>query len=136
MPNEAKPGAIETTAIYRRESRQSLARTVSRLFDNWELSNRDRMELLGMPRRSTSVLSRYRQGQPLPPTGDLIERVGHLLAIHKAPRVYFPRNRELAYRWMSSENDDFGGFSPIQVIRRVWFSWPAIGSQVPGPNTG
>ena len=46
-----------------------------------------------------------RQRRPLP-------RAGHLLGIHKALRIMFPHDRDLAYRWVSTPNRRFAGARP------------------------
>ena len=52
----------------------------------------------------------------------MLERVGHLLAIHKKLRMLFPRNRDLAYAWMSTRNKAFGGRTPAEVVADSGFA--------------
>lgn len=100
-----------------RPARVALARQVMKLFELWELSTMDQAALLGLSPDSRSALSRYRKGEPLAPSRDLLERAGHLLAIHKALRIAFPHNRDLVYRWVRAPNRRFGGRSPLDVMR-------------------
>jgi len=109
-------------ALYGKASRAHLAQLAMQLLDRWELSNQDKLELLGIPQCTTSILARYRRGQPLPAHRDALERVGHLLAIHKGLRLYFPHNPDIAYGWISTRNQDLGGISPVDLIRRDGFS--------------
>jgi hypothetical protein len=44
----------------------------------------------------------------------LLDRVGHLLGIHKSLRILFPHDRDLAYRWMTTPNRRLGG-RPVDV---------------------
>ena len=71
--------------------------------------------LLGLSASSRSTLSRYRSGEPLADSRDLIDRAGHLLGIHKSLRILFPHDRDLAYRWMGTPNVRFGT-RPVDVV--------------------
>jgi len=103
-----------------RPERQSLAKMVIRLFDHWGLTTADRAAALGLSETNRATLSNYRKGEPLGESRDLIERVGHLLGIHKSLRIIFPHDRDLAYRWMTTPNARFG-MSPIGVVRQYGF---------------
>ena len=104
-----------------REGRSALARMVTRLFDLWELPVADQAALLGLKPENRSTLARYRRGEPLADNRDLIERVGNLLAIHKALRILFPHDRSSAYGWISTPNARFGGKSALQVMQEQGF---------------
>ena len=88
---------------------------VTRLFEHWQLDAREQAALLGLSEGSRSSLARYRQGEPLADNRDLVDRAGHLLGIHKSLRVLFPRDRDLAYRWMSTPNRRLGA-RPVDVV--------------------
>jgi hypothetical protein len=98
-----------------RDSRSRLAAMVVRLFDHWELSAVEQAEVLGLSAGSRSTLARYRNGEPLADSRDLLDRAGHLLGIHKSLRVLFPHDRDLAYRWMTQPNRRFGA-RPVDVV--------------------
>ncbi|MGH8454345.1 MAG: antitoxin Xre-like helix-turn-helix domain-containing protein [Nevskiales bacterium] len=98
-------------------ARASLARMVTRLFDHWDLDTDTQAALLGFTGTSRSTLSRYRNGQPVAPNRDLIERIGHLLAIHKSLRILYPYDRQLVYGWMLRANAALQGRTPAQVVR-------------------
>jgi len=101
---------------------------VTRLFTLWELSAAEQAALLGLSPDHRSTLARYRKGEPLAENRDLLDRAGHLLGIHKSLRILFPRDRDLAYRWMSTVNRRMGarpvdlaserGFEGLLAIRR------------------
>ena len=105
-----------------RDARVALAGMVVNLFDHWRLSSEDQLALLGLDPASRATLARYRKGQPLSASRDLMERVGHLLAIHKSLRIIFPHNRELAYAWMSARNSEFDNLTPVEAIARHGFA--------------
>ncbi|MCC7548043.1 MAG: DUF2384 domain-containing protein [Burkholderiales bacterium] len=98
-----------------REARERLARMVTQLFELWRLSVAEQAALLGLSADNRSTLARYRKGDPLADSRDLLDRAGHLLGIHKSLRILFPHDRDLAYRWMSTPNRRFGA-RPVDVV--------------------
>ena len=102
--------------------RAELAKMVMRLFDHWQLSTEDQLALLGLAGSNRAALSRYRSGEPFAASRDLLERVGHLLSIHKSLRLLFPHNQALAYQWMRQPNRAFRGMSPTDAIKQWGFS--------------
>lgn len=106
------------TDLHSRASRERLARMVAQLLEHWRLSAVDQATLLGLSANSRSTVARYRRGEPLADSPDLLARAGHLLGIHKALRILFPRDLDLVYRWVSAPNRRFGGEAPLAVMRR------------------
>jgi antitoxin Xre/MbcA/ParS-like protein len=105
-----RPAGVAT-----RDARARLARMIVQLLDHWALSTAEQSALLGLSAASRSTLSRYRAGEPLADSRDLIDRAGHLLGIHKSLRILFPHDRDLAYRWMSVPNARLGA-RPVDVV--------------------
>jgi len=101
-----------------RDSRERLARMLVELLDHWKLSSADQAALLGLSPQSRSTLARYRRGEPLADRADLLARAGHLLGIHKALRILFPQDLDLAHRWVLAPNRRFGGAAPLDVMKR------------------
>ena len=101
-----------------RATRERVARMVVALLDHWELNPADQATLLGLSAQSRSTVSRYRKGEPLADSADLLARAGHLLGIHKALRIMFPHDRELAYRWIGTPNRRFGDTPPLDVMKK------------------
>jgi hypothetical protein len=108
-PNR-RPAAVAT-----RDARARLARMVVQLLDHWDLSTAEQAALLGLSATSRSTLSRYRSGEPLADSRDLLDRAGHMLGIHKSLRILFPHDRDLAYRWMGTPNARIGA-RPVDVV--------------------
>lgn len=104
------------------KDRGTLAKMVMKLFDHWNLSTEEQAVLLGLAVSNRAALTRYRKGEPIGTSRDQYDRVGHLLAIHKNLRLLFPKNRELAYRWMSVRNRAFDNHTPVEVIRDWGFA--------------
>jgi len=98
-----------------REARSRLAAMVTRLLEHWDLTAMEQAEVLGLSTGSRSTLGRYRGGEPLADSRDLLDRAGHLLGIHKSLRLLFPRDRDLAYRWMTQPNRRLGA-RPVDLI--------------------
>ncbi|HOP39549.1 MAG TPA: MbcA/ParS/Xre antitoxin family protein [Geobacteraceae bacterium] len=99
------------------EARTGLAKLITRLFDLWDLSTADRLELLGQSANSRANLTKYRKGAPLPNLRDLLDRAGWLLSIHKSLRLLYPHNETLRYMWINRRNKAFDNLTPLQVIR-------------------
>ena len=114
----AKSAAAPQVDLHSRASRERLARLVAQLLERWQVSAGDQATLLGLSTNSRSSVARYRRGEPLADSPDLLARAGHLLGIHKALRIVFPHDLELAYRWVSAPNRRFGGEPPLAIMRR------------------
>jgi Protein of unknown function (DUF2384) len=99
-----------------KESREALAKMISRLFDHWGIATTDQCALLGLAPTSRMTLARYRKGSPLDNNVDLLGRAGHLLGIHKALRIIFPHNRDLVYKWPTTPNATFAGKTPLEIM--------------------
>ena len=112
------PHATPDIDLHARSSRERLARMVVALLDHWELSPNDQAVLLGLSTQSRSTISRYRRGEPLADSADLLARAGHLLGIHKALRILFPHDLGLAYRWVTTPNRRFDGATPLDIMKR------------------
>ena len=82
------------------------------LLRRWELQPRQKTKLLGLAPGRAGAIYVYSRGLPLPPRKELLERVGHLLAIHRTLRSLWPRNRELIYGWINARNSHFDGSAP------------------------
>ena len=104
--------------LHQRGNRERLARMVVSLFDHWQVSPSDQALLLGLSPDSRATVARYRKGEPLADNTDLLARAGHLLGIHKALRIMFPHDRDLAYRWVSTPNRRFGERMPLETMKQ------------------
>ena len=117
VPEDVLP---KTTDLHSRKARQQLAKMVTRLFDHWELPLPQQAELLGLSSAHRASVGRYRRGEPLADNRDLLDRAGCLLGIHKALRILFPHDRDLAYRWMTAANRRFGK-RPVDIVTEQGF---------------
>ncbi len=115
-------GALRERDTTASQDRGALARMVMKLLEHWQLSTDDQAALLGLAAGNRAALMRYRKGEPIGTSRDQYERVGHLLGIHKNLRLLFPRNRDLAYRWMTTRNKAFANLTPVEVINEWGFA--------------
>lgn len=115
---ESAPDYAVPLELRSRGARERLARVVVQLLDHWQLGPADQATLLGLSPQSRSTVSRYRRGEPLADSADLLARAGHLLGIHKALRLLFPHDLDLAYRWISTPNRRFNDAPPLEVMRK------------------
>ena len=86
-------------------------KAVFALAEHWRLSAEQARILLGRPSQRTFY--NWKAGRVGRPSHDTISRIGYLLGIHKALRVLFS-NPDNVYGWISRENDDFNGQTPLQ----------------------
>ncbi len=99
------------------DERKKLAKMVTRLFELWRLSTADQLELLGLSRTSRSQLSKYRKGEALPSSRDMLDRIGWLLSIHKSLRLLYPRNENIRYTWVNCKNRILNEQRPLDVMK-------------------
>lgn len=103
--------------IHSEESRKKLAKLITHLFEKWGLDTATQLNLLGLSVTSRALLGPYRMGtKPLPNTRDQFDRIGWLLAIHKALRLLYPYNEELRYHWIMHKNRAFHNQTPLELM--------------------
>lgn len=115
MPDILEDTMLGDVDLRSSEARGRLARMLTRLFEHWNLSLPEQAGLLGLSTSNRASIARYRAGEPFADNRDLLDRAGCLLGIHKALRILFPHNRDLAYRWMTSFNRRLGQ-RPVDVV--------------------
>lgn len=99
------------------QTRKKLGILVMRLFERWGLTSEEQLNLLGLSPRSRALLARYRKGQAALSAGrDTLDRVGWLLAVHKALRLLYPENEGLRYGWVRRRNRSFENLTPLEVM--------------------
>jgi len=109
---------------------------VTRIFVHWGLGSEDQLAMIGLSTCNRAALSRYRKGEPLAASRDLLERVDHLLAIHKNLRLIFPQDRDLAGAWMTRRNRPFDGRPPVEAVREWGFTGILMVRAYLDPNRG
>ncbi|MEE4263370.1 MAG: antitoxin Xre/MbcA/ParS toxin-binding domain-containing protein [Desulfobacteraceae bacterium] len=99
------------------EARKKLARMVTRLFELWNITTADQLELLGLSRTSRAQLSKYRNGGAVPSSRDMLDRIGWLLSIHKSLRLLYPRNENIRYTWVKRRNRILDDQRPLDIMK-------------------
>ena len=97
-------------------------RTFTRIAEQWKLSARDAMALLGVDSRSTyyELLKRARDSKEVKGLSkDQFDRLSYLLGVYEAVRVLFPHSQESRDTWVSRPNTAtlFAGRPPLEVMR-------------------
>ena len=97
--------------------RSSSGKMVMRIFAHWKLSREEMLDVLGYSKTEQSILSTLQHTPPISLPRETVERIGHILNIHKNLRILFSHNRDLAYSWMKIKNRAFDDKTPVEVIR-------------------
>jgi hypothetical protein len=94
-------------------------RTFLNIADKWQLSESDRLMVLGLPGRSTYFgwLSKARTNQDLSLPVDTLLRISAILGVHKSLTVLFGSDHE-ALEWLRGPHDapTFGGQPPMALL--------------------
>jgi len=98
--------------------RKVLAKAVTRLLGEWQLSEEACVGLLGMTGDAHARLRAYARGEPLEDDPGLLQRVGYLLSIYRLLGVLYPENAEIRAQWMRSRSRRFEGDTPADIGRR------------------
>lgn len=86
-----------------------------RLLREWRLTPANQLVLLGMERKSKSMLYRYAAGRtPLPDSIDINYRIQKLLSIYRLILVLYPQNPEIRKNWVHLRNGAFENYKPIE----------------------
>jgi len=99
------------------KERRTQTQMLMKLFGHWRLTYSQQAILLGLSPKTETSIHRYKNLKAyLPMYRDIQDRIGHLFAIHKYLRRIYPMNKALAYRWITTANEDFNNLSPFNVI--------------------
>lgn len=103
------------------EKQQALAditRVVMQLLDSWKLETAEMQALLCMPKEIRSrTFHKFREGQAsFPDDPNVLRRANYLLRISDALRTTYPRNPEMAGRWIRQGHRRFGKRTPLTIM--------------------
>ena len=113
-----------------------VANAIHNLFEKWQLTQRQRMQLLGFT--STSMLHRFeKEPEKISVRPDLEMRLGLLLNIHQALRMLFS-NPDNVYGYLSMDNNNtpFNGQKPIEVACRDFMGLVRVHDTLDGMRGG
>jgi hypothetical protein len=117
MPAMAQVAEETHINIESSEARKKLALMVTRLFELWNVTTADQLELLGLSRTSRAQISKYRSGGAVPSSRDMLDRIGWLLSIHKSLRLLYPRNENIRYTWVKRRNRVLDDQRPLDIMK-------------------
>jgi hypothetical protein len=117
MPVTAQVAEEAPINIESSEARKNLALMVTRLFELWNVTTADQLELLGLSRTSRAQISKYRSGGAVPSSRDMLDRIGWLLSIHKSLRLLYPRNENIRYTWVKRRNRVLDDQRPLDIMK-------------------
>ncbi len=99
------------------EDRVALTRAIMYLLDSWDLSAREQLVVLNLPKGTpTRALRRYRDDTPFPDDLSVMERLEHLVGIADALRTTYPLNPAMGTRWMRQPLRRFNDRTPLAII--------------------
>lgn len=97
------------------EEALAAARAITTLFQKWELTDAEALDLLGgVPGETWSAWKSGRFGPVVPELGT---RLSHILGVHKALRIIFAGDEARVYGWVRLGNAAFEGLPALLVMR-------------------
>lgn len=98
------------------EMRRLLTKAAMRLFDDWQLTNSERLRLLGYSPRAHNVIRRYRQGAVIQKNSDAVIRVRLLLPIHRRLTTLLGHNLAAQQDWLRDPHDQLDHQTPLATM--------------------
>jgi len=87
------------------------------LFNSWDISARDQVNLLGLPGSiKARHMQRYQQGEVLPQSEEINERIDHLFGIADALRTSYPHNQLMGALWLTTKHRRFDNKAPLEIM--------------------
>lgn len=93
------------------ETRQALAEALLALFDEWQLHEVNQAALIGL-----LDIAELRSGEPLPADREVLECVGHILAIGRALLKAFPYKTQQRHEWINNPHPKLDNATPLQYM--------------------
>lgn len=93
------------------ETLQALTESVREVFEQWGIHEANAAALLDLPN-----VGLLRDNTPLPADEGVLERVGHLMAIHRKLNHMYPDQPERWQRWITTSWAGLGDRSPLQLM--------------------
>lgn len=102
----------------KQQALQDITRMVMDLLDRWQLDTAQMQNLLCMPREVRArSFHKFREGQMVfPDDPSVLRRAQYLLRISDALRTTYPRNPEMAGRWIRQGHRRFGKRTPLTIM--------------------
>jgi hypothetical protein len=90
---------------------------IMELLEDWEISNADKIVLLGLPEETRArSMARYHNETAFPNDEKIHERLEHLIGIANALRLANPRSEQEGARWLRRKNRRFTQRTPLETM--------------------
>ena len=87
------------------------------LMDDWGIEGKQIIQLLALPENiRTRHLDKFRNGDTFPLNKETITRIEHIAGIADALRTTYPRNIQMATRWLNTPHRRFKNNTPIDTM--------------------
>ena len=94
-----------------------ITKTVMKVLDTWNLTTEQYVQVLGLSSQTKKrQLDKYRTLKAFPNDAVIIKRLGHIVGISDALRTTFPRNLNMAEKWMNTNHRRFDNKTPLSII--------------------
>ena len=94
-----------------------ITKTVMQVLDGWNLSTEETVNVLGLSDQTRKrQLDKYRNLKAFPKDELIIKRLSHIVGISDALRTTFPRNLNMAEKWLKTQHRRFENETPLTVI--------------------
>lgn len=99
------------------EQKIEFTKSIMAMLDNWGVSHENKILLLDLPPEIRArAVRRFYIDKPLPETGEVLQRLDHLLGIADAIRTSFPLNGQMAAFWLNKKNNRFDDMTPLDFM--------------------
>tara|TARA_Y100000766_G_scaffold53215_1_gene43091 strand:+ start:715 stop:1113 length:399 start_codon:yes stop_codon:yes gene_type:complete len=94
-----------------------ITKTVMQVLDGWNLSTEEAVNVLGLSDQTRKrQLDKYRNLKAFPKDELIIKRLSHIVGISDALRTTFPRNTNMAEKWLKTQHRRFENETPLTII--------------------
>ena len=102
---------------YTEEEFMYITKTVMKVLDSWNLTTEQTVQILGLSKQTRKrELDKYRTLKAFPYNSSLTLRLSHIMGISDALRTTFPRNINMAEKWLKTKHRRFENLTPLEVI--------------------
>lgn len=103
--------------IFSDEEQAERTKAIMHVLNNWNLSAKDQLNLLGLPASiKARHIQHYQQEKTLPQSEEINERIDHLLGIEDALRTSFPHNQLMGALWLTTQHRRFENKAPLEIM--------------------
>ncbi len=98
------------------EERIQLTQGVLCMLDEWGISGKDQLLVLGLSDAPAREIRQLRENRPLPDNPEVMQRVEHLISIADALRTTYPFSQRMGKLWMNKPNRKFRQRTPAATM--------------------